>query len=99
MSHFELAEQAATYAIEIMRLQKECRDKDAEIAALLQKYSIAQHAADCLEAERDALRERVRVLREALNAMLTHMGMDEDDWNKPTYDQARDALAATKGET
>ena len=42
------------------------------------------------------LREQVRVLRDALNAMLTHMGMDEDDWNKPTYDQARAALAATK---
>ena len=28
----------------------------------------------------------------ALNAMLTHMGMDEDDWNKPTFDQARAAL-------
>ena len=38
----------------------------------------------------------MRVLRDALNAMLTHMGMDEDDWNKPTYDQARAALAATK---
>ena len=43
-------------------------------------------------AERDALREQVRVLREALSAMLTHMGMDEDEWNKPTYDKARFAL-------
>jgi len=49
-----------------------------------------------LDAENAALREQVRVLRYALNAMLTHMGMDEDDWNKPTYDQARAALAATK---
>jgi regulator of replication initiation timing len=32
-------------------------------------------------------------LREALGAMLTHMGMDEDEWNKPTFDQARAALA------
>ena len=47
----------------------------------------------------EALREQVRVLRDALNAMLTHMGMDEDDWNKPTYDQARAALAATKEKT
>lgn len=31
-------------------------------------------------------------LRSALNAMLTHMGMDEDEWNKPTFDQARSAL-------
>ena len=32
-------------------------------------------------------------LRSALGAMLTHMGMDEDCWNKPTFDQARAALA------
>ena len=36
-------------------------------------------------------------LLSALNAMLTHMGMDEDEWNKPTFDQARAAIAkATK---
>jgi hypothetical protein len=51
---------------------------------------------ESLLAERDVLREKVRVLREALSAMLTHMGMDEDEWNKPTYDQARAALEATK---
>jgi hypothetical protein len=32
-------------------------------------------------------------LRSALNAMLTQFGMDEDEWNKPTFDQARKALA------
>lgn len=32
----------------------------------------------------------------ALNSMLTHMGMDEDDWNKPTFDQARRAIANAK---
>ena len=31
-------------------------------------------------------------LRSALNAMLTQFGMDEDEWNKPTFDQARKAL-------
>jgi hypothetical protein len=31
-------------------------------------------------------------LREALSGMLTHMGMDEDEWNKPTFDAARAAL-------
>jgi hypothetical protein len=31
-------------------------------------------------------------LRSALNAMLTQFGMDEDEWNKPTFDQARTAL-------
>ena len=44
-----------------------------------------------------AERRKVEALREALSAMLTHMGMDEDDWNKPTFDQARAALAATEG--
>jgi hypothetical protein len=34
----------------------------------------------------------------ALNAMLTHMGMDEDEWNKPTFDQARRAIAKATGE-
>jgi hypothetical protein len=33
----------------------------------------------------------------ALNAMLTHMGMDEDEWNKPTFDQARAAIAKATG--
>ena len=32
-------------------------------------------------------------LLSALQAMLTHMGMDEDEWNKPTFDQARAAIA------
>ena len=35
-------------------------------------------------------------LREALSGMLTHMGMDEDEWNKPTFDAARAALGETK---
>lgn len=34
----------------------------------------------------------------ALTAMLTHMGMDEDEWNKPTFDQARTAIAKATGE-
>lgn len=33
----------------------------------------------------------------ALNAMLTHMGMDEDEWTKPTFDQARAAIAKATG--
>ena len=36
-------------------------------------------------------------LVKALNAMLTHMGMDEDEWNKPTFDQARNAIAKAEG--
>lgn len=46
--------------------------------------SLEEYAARLL-AERNKLRE-------ALSAMLTHMGMDEDEWNKPTFNQARAAL-------
>ena len=59
--------------------------KDADIAGLRAELlkSLADNAP---------LREQVRVLEDALRAMLTHMGMDEDEWNKPTFDQARAAL-------
>ena len=33
----------------------------------------------------------------ALRAMLTHMGMDEDEWNRPTFAQARAAIAKAEG--
>lgn len=36
-------------------------------------------------------------LLSALNAMLTHTGIDEDDWNKLTFDQARRAIAKAEG--
>ena len=37
-------------------------------------------------------------LYDALNAMLTHMGMDEDEFTKVTFDQARAAIAKDRGE-
>ena len=40
--------------------------------------------------------EAMKLAEEALNAMLTHMGMDEDEWTKPTFNQAREALAAIR---
>ena len=40
--------------------------------------------------------EALKLAEEALNAMLTHMGMDEDEWTKPTFNQAREALAAIR---
>lgn len=33
---------------------------------------------------------------DALSAALTHFGMDEDEWSKPTFDQMRAALAKWK---
>lgn len=41
----------------------------------------------------DSAQTEINELRSALSAMLTHMGMDEDEWNKCTFDQARRALA------
>ena len=55
-------------------------------------YALPNQAA----AELRRLHEVNQQLLAALNAMLTHMGMDEDEWNKPTFDQARAAIA--KGE-
>lgn len=47
----------------------------------------------------DALLTERNELLDALNAMMTHMGMDEDEWNKPTFDKARAAIARATGET
>ena len=38
-------------------------------------------------------------LLSALKGMLLHMGMDEDEWNKPTFDQARAAIKAVEENT
>ena len=38
------------------------------------------------------LQKEIAELRKALGAMLTEMGMDEDEHNKPTFNQARRAL-------
>jgi hypothetical protein len=40
--------------------------------------------------------EALRMALEAMNAMLTHMGMDEDEWNKVTFDQMRQAIKAAE---
>jgi hypothetical protein len=40
--------------------------------------------------------EALKQALEAMNAMLTHMGMDEDDWNKVTFDQMRRAITALR---
>lgn len=54
----------------------------------------AEQAKDAAEDAPSAVELLARVieLEKALSAMLTHMGMDEDEWNKPTFDQARAAL-------
>lgn len=41
--------------------------------------------------------EAMPVLLSALNAMMTQFGMDEDEWSKPTFDQARDAIRKASG--
>ena len=56
-----------------------------------------RHHDDNVEYMR-VLAQRDQLLK-ALNAMLTHMGMDEDDWNKPTFDQARAAIKKAEENT
>lgn len=56
--------------------------------------NIGQQAA----AELRRLNEVNQELLRALNAILTHIRMDEDEWNKPTFDQARAALLKANGE-
>lgn len=41
----------------------------------------------------DLVKQRDDLLS-ALSAMLTEMGMDENEWNKPTFNQARSAIAS-----
>lgn len=38
--------------------------------------------------------EGAAALRSALNGLMTYFGMDEDEWSKPVFDAARDALGA-----
>ena len=51
----------------------------------------------CDDLIRESRFERDR-LRSALGAMLTQFGMDEDEWNKPTFDQARQSLGERRSE-
>lgn len=44
---------------------------------------------ETLQADAEQDEALIRQMLKAINAMLTHMGMDEDDWNKPTFDQCR----------
>ena len=39
-----------------------------------------------------AEKSREQCLESALSAMLTQFGMDEDEWNKATFNQVREAL-------
>lgn len=63
----------------------------AEAALQMTKTTHALKIA-AVEAQRDALLS-------ALKGMLLHMGMDEDEWNKPTFDQARAAIKAVEENT
>jgi hypothetical protein len=74
-----------------------------EISGPSFKISVVMWATDLTEDDyrkRDADLHLIAAapdLLKALNAMLTHMGMDEDEWNKPTFDQARAAIAKATG--
>jgi hypothetical protein len=42
------------------------------------------------------LKSAAKQALEAMNAMMTHMGMDEDEWNKVTFDQMRKAITSLR---
>ena len=77
------------------REKSQIADRIEELEREVESLKASMYRHYELEAERDALLADNARLRSAINAMLTHMGMDEDEWNKPTFDQAREALAAT----
>ena len=70
---------------------------EAKTAAELRRLHAERTAADGVINDLAAKVRRLQTQRDellaALQAMLTHMGMDEDEWNKPTFDQARAAIA------
>jgi hypothetical protein len=94
---------AAEAALEIERLRTECdalkddaqfkasKDRENEVvnANIMRAF---QQSRDEAIAKLDGALTRIALLERALNAMLTHMGADEDEWNKPTFEQARSAL-------
>ncbi len=56
---------------------------------------LGKHEPTRSEAQANArLMAAAPLLALALSAMLTHMGMDEDEWNAVTFEQARQALRA-----
>jgi hypothetical protein len=103
----EMVEEIESLRAKVAACEKE-RDDAITLAALNygDLQNAKQSLAIC-EKERDELRGTLfqrccdvaasqhyaQQLRDALGAMLTHMGMDEDEWNKPTFDQARKALS------
>ena len=70
-----------TYALELMTGDLSISNQITAIASRKPK------------GKKTAYRTQRDELLAALKAMLTHMGMDEDEWNKPTFDQARAAIA------
>lgn len=94
LAYAALIARAPDLAAEVERLKAEAADNEATMRAAYE--NACAHRAAVVQ-ELAAERRKVEALRKALNAMLTHMGMDEDEWNKPTFDQARAALAATEG--
>jgi len=74
-------------------------DTEGDLVAVALHLRVGKTERSIREAEANArLIAAAPDLLDALNAMLTHMGMDEDDWNKPTFDKARAAIAKATGE-
>jgi hypothetical protein len=75
-----------TYGTLVVRLENALKSIEFQRRELF-------HLRDEL-AESQACEEK---LRAAHGALLTHFGMDEDEWTKPTFDQAREALTKRLG--
>jgi hypothetical protein len=58
----------------------------------LTAHIMSHHGDDRLAQEVMEIEKENKILRSALSAMLTEMGLDENEYNKPTFDQARKAL-------
>jgi hypothetical protein len=71
-------------------LMLEAADRIDELTAQRDEYA---RAADQMAAQHKVERDG---LWSALNAMLTQFGIDEDEWSKPTFNQAREALKGWK---
>jgi hypothetical protein len=70
---------------------KASKDRENEVVSANIMRACMQTRDEAI-AKLDGALTRIALLERALNAMLTHMGMDEDEWNKPTFEQARSAL-------
>ena len=97
--HEALAALDTAQPVQVNAMLVEALERMVESVTGVDQVSAVNEARAALTAAKQAQPEPVnQVLLKALSALLTHSGMDEDEWSKPTFDQARAAimLATTK---